>query len=431
MKIKDLQQFPETWSITTLEEITDVNPRLNKAAIPNELLVSFVPMPAVGAGDGTIDVGDERPFGEVKKGFTAFQEGDVLFAKITPCMENGKMAVVPKVKNGYGFGSTEFHVLRPKEGMDARYLFYFVSSKTFRGEAGHQMTGAVGQKRVPAPYLKRCKIPIAPPDQQKRIVAEIEKQFSRLDHAIASLKRVKANLKRYKASVLKAAVEGHLVKTDSTEWKRFELSNIGKWCGGGTPSKGNPRFWTQKGIPWVSPKDMKTSIIIDTEDHITEEAVKESSTNLVPKNSVLVVTRSGILRHSFPVAICSRDVTFNQDLKALQPAPEFDSRYIALALRAHEWEIIHRCTKAGTTVQSIEFPIFLRFEIPVPNISDQKLVVEEVNRRLSVVETLDTEVTTNLQRAERLRQAILGTAFSGQFFRDGDANGHIEGVSAG
>lgn len=200
------------WPVMAIEAITDVNPRVDKAAIPDDLPVSFVPMPAVGAGNGSIYVEETRPAAEVKKGFTAFLEGDVLFAKITPCMENGKMAVVPKLVNGYGFGSTEFHVLRPKPGMDAKYLYYYVSSQAFRSEAERYMTGAVGQKRVSTTYLKQSTIPVAPLDQQKRIVAEIEKQFSRLDEAVANLERVKANFKRYKSAVLKAAVEGKLTE---------------------------------------------------------------------------------------------------------------------------------------------------------------------------------------------------------------------------
>jgi len=131
-------------------------------------------------------------------------------------MENGKMAVVPPVANGYGFGSTEFHVLRPNDEVDSKYLYYYVSSKQFRGESERHMTGAVGQRRVPASYLKDCLIPIAPPEQQRAIVAEIEKQFSHLDEAVANLKLVKANLKRYKAAVLKAAVEGKLTE----EWRK-------------------------------------------------------------------------------------------------------------------------------------------------------------------------------------------------------------------
>jgi type I restriction enzyme S subunit len=218
----DNKQLPVGWTVSTIEDIADVNPRLNKAGISDDLNVSFVPMPAVGAADGSIDVSGERLFGEVKKGFTPFQEGDVLFAKITPCMENGKMAIVPKVENGLGFGSTEFHVLRPKEGIDARYIYYYVSSKNFRGEAERYMSGAVGQKRVTTPYLKESKIPVAPPEQQKRIVAEIEKQFSRLDEAVTNLKRVKANLKRYKAAVLKAAVEGKLTE----KWREEQAAKL-------------------------------------------------------------------------------------------------------------------------------------------------------------------------------------------------------------
>jgi len=208
-------KLPLEWELTEIKDISEVNPRSDKSVIRDNLEVSFVPMPAVSAGNGFIDVTQNRPFSEVKKGYTGFLEGDVLFAKITPCMENGKMAVVPKLINGYGFGSTEFHVLRPKQ-VEVKYLYFFVSSEIFRRNAAHHMTGAVGQKRVPTVYIKECKIPVAPPNEQKRIVAEIEKQFSRLDEAVDNLKRVKANLKRYKASVLKAAVEGKLTE----EWRK-------------------------------------------------------------------------------------------------------------------------------------------------------------------------------------------------------------------
>lgn len=213
--VAETKQLPAGWKNLAIEEIAEVNPRLNKAEISDDLSVSFVPMPAVEAETGVIDVTQERPFAEVKKGFTPFMEGDVLFAKITPCMENGKMAVVPKVKNNYGFGSTEFHVLRPKAGIDARYLYYFVSSKGFRNVAQHNMTGAVGQKRVPTNYLKQQLIPIAPLDQQKRIVAKIEELFSHIDAGVEGLKKTQRLLKQYRQSVLKAAVTGELTK----EWR--------------------------------------------------------------------------------------------------------------------------------------------------------------------------------------------------------------------
>ncbi len=207
----------DNWRTVPLSEICDINPRLGKTVLREEDRFAFVPMAAVGAADGSIDVSAKRPYIEVKKGFTPFQSGDVLFAKITPCMENGKMAVVPYLENNYGFGSTEFHVIRPKDGIDPKFVYYHVSAQSFRKEAAHHMTGAVGQKRVPTDFLKQSTIVIPPTiEDQKRIVAEIEKQFSRLDEAVIAMKRIQANLKRYKAAVLKAAVEGKLTE----QWRK-------------------------------------------------------------------------------------------------------------------------------------------------------------------------------------------------------------------
>ena len=113
---------PNTWRIVDLQDIAEINPSLGKREIAEDTDVSFVPMQAVEAETGRIDVSRTRKFSEVKKGYTSFAEGDVLFAKITPCMENGKMAVVPSLQNGLGFGSTEFHVLRARGGIDPGWL---------------------------------------------------------------------------------------------------------------------------------------------------------------------------------------------------------------------------------------------------------------------------------------------------------------------
>ncbi len=205
-----------SWPLKPLSEVVDLNPRPDKSAYRDDLEVSFVPMAAVEAGSGRMEVSQTKHFSSVKKGYTPFKESDVLFAKITPCMENGKMAVVPKLTSGLGFGSTEFHVLRPREGIDPRFVYYFVSSQDFRREAAHRMTGAVGQKRVPKSFLEEALIPVPLFDDQKSIVAEIEKQFSRFDEAVANLKRVEAILKRYKAAVLNAAVDGKLTE----DWRK-------------------------------------------------------------------------------------------------------------------------------------------------------------------------------------------------------------------
>ena len=198
--------LPSGWALPTLEAVADVNPKIDKSAYPDSLTVLFVPMPAVEAGTNVIDLSRTRVFGEVKKGYTPFREGDVLFAKITPCMENGKIAVVPALKNGLAFGSTEFHVLRPHCHVIAEYLYFFLSTRRFRRDAQRNMTGAVGQRRVPTSFVAEHPIPLPPTVEQARIVAKINILFSELDKGIESLTTARRQLQVYRQSVLKHAL---------------------------------------------------------------------------------------------------------------------------------------------------------------------------------------------------------------------------------
>ena len=134
----------------------------------SDIEYSFVAMPSVG-NDGIVDSSITRPYSEVCKGFTYFAENDVLFAKITPCMENGKGGIAVDLVNGAGFGSTEFHVLRPIEGVSDPYWLYIITMfPKFRIDAEKVMTGSGGQRRVPISYLNEYVISLPPIDLQKQ-----------------------------------------------------------------------------------------------------------------------------------------------------------------------------------------------------------------------------------------------------------------------
>ncbi len=207
--------LPQNWVLTDLSRIAVVNPRTYDNPPKDEEDVSFVPMAAVEAESGRLDASKTKPWGTVKRGYTRFQEGDVLFAKITPCMENGKFALATGLVGGRAAGSTEFHVLRPLQGVNPKLLLFFLLRDCLRQDARVRMKGAAGQLRVPPEFLAELGFPLPPEPEQRRIVAEIEKQFTRLEAAVEALKRVQANLKRYRASVLKAACEGRLVPTEA------------------------------------------------------------------------------------------------------------------------------------------------------------------------------------------------------------------------
>jgi type I restriction enzyme S subunit len=203
-------------------------------------------------------------------------------------------------------------------------------------------------------------------------------------------------------------------------WVLARLDQIGIWSGGGTPSKSNSSFWDGN-IPWVSPKDMKVAKIKDTIDHITPEAVENSAAKIIPPNSVLIVTRSGILAHSFPVAITDREVTINQDLKALTPEKGINPEYVAWVLNAFQQDVLNKCSKDGTTVHSIEMPRFMAYQIPIAPTNEQKRVVDKVEELISQVEEGERCLSLVAPIADRalglansLRVSILKKAFSGR-----------------
>ena len=197
-------------------------------------------------------------------------------------------------------------------------------------------------------------------------------------------------------------------------WKRVRLGDLGPWVGGGTPSKANSAFWKGGSIPWVSPKDMKRDRINDTQDHITKAAVAGSATNLVPAGSVLVVARSGILQHTLPVAVTEREVALNQDLKALAPDSNISSEYLALALKAFEKEILGSCTKTGTTVQSLELPLFTKFEVPLAPKEDQQRIVAEIEKQFTRLEAGLQGLRRVQANLKRYRASVLKAACEGK-----------------
>jgi restriction endonuclease S subunit len=162
--------------------------------------------------------------------------------------------------------------------------------------------------------------------------------------------------------------------------------NLGKLCRsltGGTPSKSNPDFWTGV-IPWVSPKDFKQFYIEDSTDHITEEAIQDSSTQLIPENSVLIVVRSGVLIHTIPIAVTTKSVTINQDIKALLFCELVLPAYAAYYIYIFQKLILPLITKHSTTVQSVNTEQFERLNLIVPPLSIQEMVIAKMDSALAV-----------------------------------------------
>lgn len=200
-----------SWENGILMDFCKINPKkINTKEFDDDMIVSFIPMPCVSDIWGKIIKKELRKLGEVKKGYTNFCEGDVLFAKITPCMENGKSAIVDKLENDIGFGSTEFYVLRCDENkLNNKYLHYFVRQKTFRDEAKGEMTGAVGQQRVPKTFLENYKMKVPTIEEQQEIVNILDKLLAKYNK-IKNLEQQLEKIELLKKAILAKAFRGEL-----------------------------------------------------------------------------------------------------------------------------------------------------------------------------------------------------------------------------
>ena len=199
------------------------------------------------------------------------------------------------------------------------------------------------------------------------------------------------------------------LKMVPTAWKTVRLKFLATFCGGGTPSKDNLEFWKGE-IPWVSPKDMKLEIIEDTEDHISDAAVANSSTRLIPAGVVLVVVRSGILRHSIPVAVTAREMALNQDMRAIMPKANIRAEYLAAVIRGHQPELLNEWGKQGATVESIEVEYLTNTTFPVPSLEEQGQIIAFLEKETAKIDALITKKERLIELLQEKRTALVSHA---------------------
>ncbi len=218
-----LGDVPEHWELKRGRFVMCVNPPAPRLRVLKpEDEVSFVPMDAVGVGGG-LSLEQTRILSDVSSGYTEFQDGDVVVAKITPCFENGKAALASGLLNGAAYGTTELHVLRAGPTMDRSFLFYIAISDTFQKLGESEMYGAGGQKRVPPEFNKNFRTSLPPPTEQSSIVAFLDQQTGRIDKLIAKKRELIERLKEKRTALISRTVTRGLnphvkLKPSGVEW---------------------------------------------------------------------------------------------------------------------------------------------------------------------------------------------------------------------
>lgn len=293
--------------------------------------------------------------------------------------------------------------------LDPKFVAFFFQSTSFQIQKRSSITGTK-VKRISGKSLATIQIPLPPKDIQQRIALILD-HFVELEAKLEAELEAELEARSIQAQFYREQLFSSLGNdnTDTVKW--IPLSEIGDWYGGGTPSKANKSHWESGNIPWISPKDMGKPIVTSTQDYISEVAIAESSTKLVPANSVAVVVRSSILDRIWPTALVPISFTLNQDMKAVHCADSVLAAYVAHYFNAHGRSILQKTRRSGGSVTSIVSSELFAYKVPVPPLSEQARIVAILDKFDALVNDLTSglpaEIEARRKQYEYYRDRLL------------------------
>jgi type I restriction enzyme S subunit len=455
------KELPEHWSMATFGDIADLlrgvsykKPDASKEPVSGKVPVLRANNIGYGLNfDDLVYVPEQ-----LVKEEQFIKKGDIIIA-----MSSGSKHLVGKAaqanENFNGAYGAFCANLRVTEGIDPKYVAYFYSSQENLKRISASSKGS-NINNLKREHILEAPIPIAPSEQQKRIVAKIEELFSHIDAGIEALKKAKQLLKQYRQSVLKAAVTGELTKewreankdvfesveailektekppkpnrwkTRSKEvvsghpalavgnpntplpegWKWVPLVEIAKMESGHTPSRRHPEWWDGD-IPWIGIVDAREhhcGVIVDTIQHTNEEGLANSASRLLPKGTVCI-SRTASVGY---VVTMGQDMATSQDFVNWVPTPAVTSEWLNLIFIA-DAEGLRRFGK-GSVHKTIYFPEWLSIHIGLPSVKEQFEIAVIVNEKITAMERLESEIDIQLLKAEKNKQSVLASAFQGK-----------------
>jgi len=326
-------------------------------------------------------------------------------------------------------GIIDSHLLRIRFN-ELLNLDYFIYLSNYSAAVSQQVE-AVGKGSIMqglnSSLVRQLWLPLPPLPEQQAIASFLDRETARINKIIEKQTRLVELLKEKRSALITQAVtrglDPNAKKKDSgvewigeipEGWGVYKIKfMIEKSLGGGTPNTSIPSYWDGD-IPWVSPKDMKVDIIRDSEECITEKGVAESTVNMIPADALLCVFRSGILKHTFPIAINEIPVTLNQDMKALIPESKTSSAYLYWLFSGFNKTILNLCVKVIATVDSIESKYFYNLVLPLPSVHEQKIIMDYLTKETSLINNLMLKIEKQINLLYEYKQSLITAAVTGK-----------------
>ena len=394
-----------------LGEICDINPsRPTGFRRAPDALTTFVPMSAVDEHGGVILNAEIRPFSEVAKGYTFFSEEDILFAKITPCMQNGKQAIARGLIDGIGFGSTEFHVIRPRPGVAPEWIHHLIRQPHILSAAANHFTGAVGQQRVPESFLASLEISLPSIDEQDRIMHIVNGQMTVVEKARAAAEARLEAAKALPEAYLRAVFESE----EANGWQRVWLGHHVTKVGSGLTPLGGQSTYQKSGTPLIRSQNVHMNHFVPQGlAYIPREIDEEMAGSRVHPGDVLLnITGASIGRVCVvPSELCPANV--NQHVSIIRCKDSLNPNFLSFYLSTPEFQRFIMNTQAGATRQALTKTIIEQFEIPAPPLDEQLHLVTALRDEIVAAGKVIQALQGGLETINALPAALLRRAFTG------------------
>ncbi|MFM4754369.1 restriction endonuclease subunit S [Aeromonas caviae] len=427
-------QLPHGWSSCSLSDIAAVNP---KTVADESLIAGFVPMSHAPTSYHGELLFDEKPWGEIKKSYTNFQDGDVIFAKVTPCFENGKAAIVDDLPNGIGAGSSEFYVLRPHcNDISPKLLFALIKTHAFMQEGATNMTGAVGLRRVPKSFVETFPIALPPAAEQKEIADRLDKLLAQVEATQARLARIPDIIKQFRQSVLAAAVSGKLTE----EWRvektfektpnintnytidskyLFEIPSLWKLTAIGNCAAFQQGLQIAKANRRTEPDHDVLPILrtVNYENGFSDDVhyVLVDDKSIIAEQEDIIISRTGTVGR---VLTGYRGIMHNNTFRINYDKAILLREYLIYFLKSPICQEYVKENSGRSSQPDLTHKAFAKCPLTLPSIIEQAEIVRRVEQLFAYADTLEQQAKTAKARVDKLTQAILAKAFRGELTAD-------------
>ncbi|MBX3077082.1 restriction endonuclease subunit S [Candidatus Obscuribacterales bacterium] len=407
-----MSNLPSGWHSKRILEVALCNPRSpsHYSSMDPDTPVTFIPMAAVSEHTGEIEAAQTRTLSEVRRGFTHFTTGDVLFAKITPCMQNGKSVVVRNAQNDIGFGSTEFHVLRAGSEVLPDWLHLFVRQQSFRLEAAQHFRGSAGQQRVPIDFIAQHEIPLPPIQEQRRIIQIVQSCLQKILEAA----QLRNESRRCAAQMEGAVFADAALQTTEHGYSSAFLNDVITISQYGISKRADSNV---TGTPILRMGNIQNGHFDYSSLKYIELTQQEKSKYLLDQGDILV-NRTNSLELVGKAAVFNNsekhEFVFASYLIRLKTATDKAlPNYVAGVINSRIGrDYIHKHARRAIGMVNINARELGKMPIPLPPLPKQQEIMEQVTEARMCSERLLNEL--DVSAIESLSSSVLKSAFAGE-----------------